>query len=528
MSQPRPTMGTLDFVAHSNPQGLAIVAGDLRRTWDEWNERACRLASYLRDRYGLKQGDRVAWMLPNSPAYYDLAFAAQKLGVGPVSVPYRLTGSEAAYIIADSDARVVLADADSARRLAEARDEIDLPDENFIVADGDSPRADALPHAVALEAAIAEGSPERFLFQGDRPAGPMVYTSGTTGKPKGAVRSMKGRDPMQIRMYHMGMTMALGFKPGNDVHLLCCPLYHSAPPIFANIAQVMGGRVVIMPKFDAEGALRLIAEEKVTSTFMVPTMLRRIAALPQEVKDRYDTRSMKRLLTGGAPCPQDLKQKVMATFASPCLYEFYGSTETAVVTIIKPDEHEAKPGSCGKVVQGCEARVLDDDGNELPTGEAGLLYVKNPLIVSGYHKNDDATDAAMRDGFFCVGDVARFDEDGFCYLVDRKNDMIISGGVNIYPAEVEAELRKHPAIYDCGVFGVPNEEWGEEVKAVVQLNPGAELTEDALMDFLADRLAGFKRPRSVDFMAELPYSPTGKLLKKDLRKPYWAATDRTI
>ena len=180
------------------------------------------------------------------------------------------------------------------------------------------------------------------------------------------------------------------------------------------------------------------------------------------------------------------------------------------------------------MVGGCEAKVLDEEGNELPTGEAGLVYVKNPLVVNGYHKNSDATNAALKDGFFCVGDVARFDEEGFLFLVDRKNDMIISGGVNIYPAEVEAELRQHPAIYDCGVFGVPNEEWGEEVKAVVQLEPGASLTEDELKSFLEDRLAGFKRPRSIDFMAELPYSPTGKLLKKELRKPYWEAAGREI
>jgi fatty-acyl-CoA synthase/long-chain acyl-CoA synthetase len=526
----QPQLGTLDFMARMKPKELAVIDGELRRTWDEWDERACRLASYLRCRHGVGRGSRVAWMLPNSSFYYDLWFAAQKLGAAPVSVPYRLTGAEAAYIIDHSDATVVLLDAELSPKLAAVRDQMPkVNDDAFILAGDIGSSKGVLARAVPLETALAEGSAERFFLETPSGSGAVVYTSGTTGKPKGAVRELADRDPTALRSYQRAMTMSLGFMPGApEVHLVTCPLYHSAPPVFSNMAQVMGGRVVVMRKFDPEAALALIAEERVTSTFMVPTLLRRIVSLPDDVKAKYDLSSMQRLITGGAPCPIDLKQKVFDTFPKPCLYEFYGSTETALVTIIKPDEHLKKPGSCGKPVPGAEVKILDDEGSEVGVNERGTLWVKNPMLVSGYHKNEEATQSATRDGFFCVGDVATRDDDGFYYIVDRKNDMIISGGVNIYPAEIEHELRQHPAVYDCGVFGVPNDEWGEEVKAVVQLEPGCACSEEELKGFLDARLAGFKRPRSIDFVDELPYSPTGKLLKKDLKAPYWQAAGRSI
>ncbi len=527
---PQPQLGSLDFIARLKPNELALIDGDLRRSWDEWDERACRLASFLRDRHGITRGSRVAWMLANSCCYFDLWFAMQKLGAAPVSVPYRLTGTEAAYIIDHSDAKLLLCDAELAPKLAAVREQMPkLADDAFILA-GDPARAfDALPRAISLEAALREGSPERFFLEKPNQAGAVVYTSGTTGKPKGAVRELAGRDPDALRHYQRGMTMSLGFMPGMpDVHLVTCPLYHSAPPVFANMAQVMGGRVVLMAKFEPEQALAIIDREKVTSTFMVPTLLRRLVSLPEAIKQKYDLSSMQRLITGGAPCPIDLKEKVIATFPAPCLYEFYGSTETAVVTVIKPDEHLKKPGSCGKPVPGAEVKVLDDSGIEVGVGERGALWVTNPMLVSGYHKNSAATEQASRDGLFCVGDIGTRDADGFFYIVDRKNDMIISGGVNIYPAEIEHELRKHPAVYDCGVFGIPSDEWGEEVKAVVQLHPDSVCSEEELKRFIDDKLAGFKRPRTIEFIRELPYSATGKLLKRDLRAPYWERAGRSI
>ena len=247
-----------------------------------------------------------------------------------------------------------------------------------------------------------------------------------------------------------------------------------------------------------------------------------------EVLARYDLSSMKRLIVGAAPFPVELRRRTMELFPNPCLYEFYGATETGVNTIIGPEEHLRKPGSCGRATPGNEIRILDDEGKEVPVGEVGTLYFRNPILISRYHKNQKATQESLRDGYFTVGDMARVDEDGYYFIVDRKKDMIISGGVNIYPAEIEIELHRHPAVYDCAVIGVPNEEWGEEVKALVQLKPGARATAEELQEFLGQRLADYKRPRSVDFVDELPYNPTGKLLKRELRRRYWEAAGRSI
>jgi acyl-CoA synthetase (AMP-forming)/AMP-acid ligase II len=283
-----------------------------------------------------------------------------------------------------------------------------------------------------------------------------------------------------------------------------------------------------MRRFDAEQALELIQRERITSAFLVPTILNPITSLPEEVLARYDLSSMQRLLVGAAPFPFPVKQRSVALFPNPCVYEFYGATETSINTILQPEDQLRKPGSCGRIVPGNEIRILDDEGREVPIGEVGTLYVRNPTLITGYYKKQAATDECLRDGFFSVGDMARVDEEGFYYIVDRKQDMIISGGVNIYPAEIEVELRQHPAVYDCAVIGVPNAEWGEEVKAVVQLRAGARASEEEIREFLAARLADYKRPRSIGFVDELPYNPSGKLLKRELRNRYWEGTGRAI
>ena len=286
--------------------------------------------------------------------------------------------------------------------------------------------------------------------------------------------------------------------------------------------------MVIQRRFDAEETLRRIQDEQITSAFMVPTMLNRICALPEDVIGRYDLSSMQRLIVGAAPFPDPLKRKAVALFPKPCVYEFYGATETGFNTIIGPQDILRKPGSCGKLTVENEMRIVDDEGKEVPTGEIGTLYVKNPILISGYYKNKQATDECVEDGFFSVGDMARVDDEGFLYIVDRKKDMIISGGVNIYPAEIEVELRTHPAVYDCAVIGVPNDDWGEEVKAIVHLKEGAAADADAILQFLGERLADYKLPRSIDFVEELPYNPSGKVLKKELRQRYWEGAGRSI
>jgi acyl-CoA synthetase (AMP-forming)/AMP-acid ligase II len=527
MTEPAP--GTLDFSVRHNPQGEALVDGAIRRTYDEWDERACRLASFLRDRWGIGRGDRVAWMMHNRAEHYDLSFALQKLGALPVAIGFRLTGSEAAYIVDDSDAKAVVCEPAFAPRLEAALAAMPkVPEDRFLVVGSERERGGVLPKATLFDEAIAAGSPERFRTAGGGLGGSIIYTSGTTGRPKGAFRD-SGQAPLRegMREFTLGVIQGFGYAPP-DRHLLCCPLYHSAPPALAGITHLLAGPVVIMRRFDAEEMLRLIQDEGITSAFLVPTMLNRLTSLPEEILARYDLSSMKRLVVGAAPFPTELKRRVIDLFPNPCLYEFYGATETAINTIIGPEDHLRKPGWCGRVCPGNEIKLLDEEGREVPAGEPGMLYVRNPFLITGYYKKRAATEECLDAGFFTVGDVARVDEEGFYYIVDRKKDMIISGGVNIYPAEIESELRQHPAVYDCAVIGVPNEDWGEEVKAVVQLREGASADEEGIRAFLSERLADYKQPRSVDFVDELPYNPSGKLLKRELRKRYWEAAGRTI
>jgi acyl-CoA synthetase (AMP-forming)/AMP-acid ligase II len=527
MTEPKP--GSLDFAARQNPQGEAVVAGQRRIRWDEWDERACRLGSFLRERFGIGSGDRVAWMMHNCAEYFEMAFALQKIGAVGVPIGYRLTGPEAAYIVDDSDSKAVVCQGRFADRLEGALAEMPkVAEDRFLVAGDAAERGGALPKAVLFEEAVASGAAERFVGADLGAGGSIIYTSGTTGRPKGAYRD--GSDPgMQagLQEFLIGIVSGFRYEPG-DRHLLTCPLYHSAPPAIATISHLLGGSVVVTPKFDPEDSLRLIQDERITSTFMVPTQLNRITSLPEEVLARYDLSSMKRLIVGAAPFPIQIKRRVIEVFPNPCLFEFYGATETAINTIIGPEDHLRKAGSCGKACPGNELRILDESGHDVPPGEVGLLYLKNPLMITGYHKKKQATEACIRDGFFTVGDMARMDEEGFYYIVDRQKDMIISGGVNIYPAEIELELRKHPAVYDCAVIGVPNEEWGEEVKAIVHLAEGQKASQEEIQAFLGKTLADYKRPRSIDFVDELPYNPSGKLLKKELRRKYWDAAGRSI
>jgi acyl-CoA synthetase (AMP-forming)/AMP-acid ligase II len=504
VTEPRP--GTIDFVVQQNPRGEAIVDGGIRWTYEQWDALACRLGSFLRERWGIGAGDRVAWMLHNRAEHFVLAFALQKLGALGVPLGFRLTGPEAAYIVDDSDAQAVVCEASFASRLEGALGAMPgLSEDRFVVVGADAERAGALPKGIVLEDALAAGSPERFV----------------------AERDPEQENPDATRTFLLGV--AGGFRYAlPERHLVACPLYHSAPPAFAGVAHLLGGTVFVMRRFDPEQALELIAREGVTSAFVVPTLLNRITSLPEEVLARYDLSSMQRLMVGAAPFPFPVKQRTVALFPNPCVYEFYGATETGINTILQPEDQLRKPGSCGRLVPGNEIRILDDEGREVAAGEVGTLYVRNPTLITGYHKRKQATDECLREGFFTVGDMARVDEEGFYYIVDRKKDMIISGGVNIYPAEIEMELRQHPAVYDCAVIGVPNAEWGEEVKAVVQLRPGAAASAEEIRGFLAARVADYKRPRTVDFVDELPYNPSGKILKRELRSRYWEGTGRTI
>ena len=303
----------------------------------------------------------------------------------------------------------------------------------------------------------------------------------------------------------------------NDRHLVVCPLYHSAAPAFVAIMQSLGATIVLMNHFDPEGALGLIEKEKITCSLMVPTMIVRMANLPEETIKKYDTSSLRWLMSAAAPLSTEAARRFMHAFG-PVLWNFYGATETGLVTLAGPHDHVNRPGTIGRALRGNQIRLLDDAGQDVSSGQVGELYARNSTLISGYHNNEEATNSAQRQGFFSVGDMGRVDDEGYYYLESRKHDMVISGGVNIYPREIEDHLHTHPAILEAAVVGVPDPEWGETLRAFVVLRGGAALTELEVIDYCREKLADFKRPRKVTFLAELPRNPTGKILKRELRE----------
>jgi long-chain acyl-CoA synthetase len=321
-----------------------------------------------------------------------------------------------------------------------------------------------------------------------------------------------------------------GLGPFDDhVHLCCSPLYHTAVLNFATISIQLGHTAVLMDRFDPEVMLALIERHRATHSHMVPTQFRRLLALPEEVRARYDVSSMRAAIHGAAPCPHEVKRRMLEWWG-PVVTEYYAATEGGG-TLITGAEWLRKPGSVGKPWFYSEVHVLDENGEDMPAGEPGLVYMRMGASTFDYYKDQEKTLAGRARGMFTVGDIGYLDEDGYLYLCDRKGDMIISGGVNIYPAEIEAELSCHPAVADVAVFGIPHEEWGEEIKAVVQPADGRQAGPDLtaeLLAFLDGRIARFKLPRTIDYVAELPRDPNGKLYKRRLRDPYWTGRARQI
>ena len=499
------------FHAAAHPDKEAIVdegePGTVPRrlTWGQLDASINRLAHALVAR-GAGAGSRVAVMLPNGSEYLIAQQALARLGATAVQIGYRLKAAEIGYILdnASPAATVVLADYLPAMRDARTATGKGGP----MLAVGGS-----APDAVAWETALAGESPDAPpRSRGGDGGGVIIYTSGTTGKPKGANRkwSHTGFDSVADLMVQVGMK-------ANERHLVVCPLYHSAAPAFVAITAALGATCVLMPHFDPEGALAIIERERITSTLMVPTMLVRISNLSTATLAKYDTSSLRWVMSGAAPLATDTARRFMERFG-PILWNFYGSTETGIVTLAGPHDHVARPGTIGRRVRGNEITLLDDAGHPVPPGDVGELFARNTTLISGYHANDAATAAAQRDGFYTVGDLGRVDADGFYYLESRKHDMVISGGVNIYPREIEDALVTHPAILEAAVIGVPDPEWGETLRAFIVVRDGQHVTEQEIIDYCRRELADYKRPRQVTVLAELPRNPTGKILKRELRE----------
>ncbi len=491
----------------------ALICGDRSLTFAELNARANRVANVLKS-LGVNVGDRVAIIVHNSIEGIEVGAACTKIKAIQVPVNYRLREREVAYVLNDSEAKVVVAGPELVGVVERARAEVQ--GQPTCIAIGGQAPAGWLHYEEVVHA-----SSETMPVVGEASLGSsMSYTSGTTGNPKGAYR------PNGVSFEAVvGVVQAFELRDA-DVHLLAGPLYHSAPNAFVSLQIFLGATTVILPKFDAVEALRLIERHRVSTTFMAPTLLQRLCDVPDEIAKAFDTSSLKTLILGAAPCPHILKVRAIERFG-PVLWEFYGATETGFVTILRPEDQLRKTGSCGTIVAGQEIRLLNDAGEEVPDGVPGEMWVRNTSLAQ-YFKKPEATARNMRGSFFSVGDIAYRDSEGYYFICDRKIDMIISGGVNIYPAEIEAVLSAHPAIADVAVIGVPDPHWGESVKAVVSLRPGTDATQEELIAYCAERIADYKKPRSVDFVDELPRNAAGKLLKRSIREVYWKGQKHKI
>jgi acyl-CoA synthetase (AMP-forming)/AMP-acid ligase II len=502
--------------AQNSPDTVAIVDGDESITYDELNRTVNRLANGLLA-LGVQPGERAVWCGPNSVPVLTFLHAARKIGLVAVPLAYRFTAEEMQYVIDNSDAALVVVDAEQADRVAAVRDQL-AKVRNVVVFDGP-----AFDGALAWDDVLAaagtggdgqvDGEAEPVTVTDATAGATMIYTSGTTGKPKGAMRT--STDPGLV----LALIQELRLRAGGEVHITSGPLYHSGPLAWAVLTHTLGGTIVLMRHFDAERWIDLVRQHRVTNTFSAPTQLKRIVSLPDEVLARADMSTMRSLVANAAPVPYALKQEVIAKLGDGFLFEVYGSTELGVDTILPPEDQLRKPGSCGRTYGTVQVRIVGPDGQEQPAGEPGELFISSTLALDGYHRTAERINDL--DGWKSVGDIAYVDDEGYVYICDRKNDMIISGGMNIYPAEIEAVLHAHPDVMDAAVFGVPSDEWGETVHAVIQPRAGHTIDVPALEAHAAEHLAGYKRPRSWEVRDELPRTESGKLLKRLLRDEHW-------
>jgi long-chain acyl-CoA synthetase len=507
---------------------LGIISGERRRDHAEVADRAARIAGGLH-RLGVRQGDSVCILMRNDIAFIEAAYAVMRLGAYAVPVNWHFKPEEIEYILKDSGTSVLTGHADLLHQL---RDSIpagvtvlSAPTPPEILANYriDPDQLATPDFARDLESWIAEQGPY------DGPAVPqpqnMIYTSGTTGHPKGVRRNAP--TPEQAASVERMRVMIYGLR-SNIRGLLPGPLYHSAPNSFGIRTGRLGGALVLMPRFEPEEFLRLIEAERIDTIFMVPTMFIRLMKLPEATRRKYDVSSLRHIIHAAAPCPADVK-RAMIEWWGPIIYEFYGSTESGAVTFANSEDALKKPGTVGKIAPGAELRFVGDDGRLLPQGEIGEIYSRisgNPDF--SYHNRPEKRAEIERDGFITSGDVGYIDEDGYVFICDRKRDMVISGGVNIYPAEIEAALHAVPGVHDCAVFGIPDDEFGEALMAVVEPQAGVTLDVADIRAQLKASLADYKVPKHVEILKNLPREDSGKIFKRRLRDPYWERAGRRI
>jgi long-chain acyl-CoA synthetase len=496
---------------------IGVRCGERFATYPELFARAARAATGLHG-LGVGAGDRVALLLRNSLEFLEASIATVPLGASAVPINWHWRGEEIAHVLDDSAAKVLVVHADLWPAIAER-----------------------LPDGVALVIVPGEGEherPERALYWPDwlsvnepwaepPEASPVsiIYTSGTTGRPKGVVRTPA--TPQQ-REAVQGLIAEIFQLGEGERTVIPAPMYHTAPNVYALSVATRGMDMTIMPRFDAEEFLRIVAEQRVSVVQMVPTHFVRLLALPEEVRARYDLSSLRWVVHAAAPCPPEVK-RAMIDWLGPIVAEYYGGTETGPVVFCTSEEWLAHPGTVGRPLERAVVEILDEEGHKLPRGESGEVYMwLDAWPDFTYAGDEEKRRAVERDGLVSCGDIGYLDAEGYLYLNDRRSDMVISGGVNIYPAEIEASLQSLAGVRDCAVFGIPDDEFGEALAAHVELEDGAALDAEDVRAHLRANLAAYKTPRVVEFSDSLPREDSGKIFKRRLREPYWAGRERSI
>ena len=502
----------IEASAKREPDKTALIEGNKRLTFSELDKRSNQVANTLLSS-GLQKGDRAVLDMLNCLEYPEIMYGCSKAGIVVVPISFLLAPPEVQYIVTNSEAKILFVSGLIVDVVRSIRSDIPLVKQVVVVGGGAGEEED---YEAWREGASTEkpgvAVDENDVFY-------IGYTSGTTGKPKGAVISHRSR-------LLAAFAGAIEYRINqDDVQLTVAPIYHAAPIAFLLMQLYVGGTVVILSGFAPEGILAAIDAHRVTNAFLVPTMLQGIALLPETVRSKFDTSSLRVVISAGAPLPTKTKEETLRFFPDLELHEFYGSTEAPLNITLRPRDQLRKIKCCGKPLVGWEVQLLDENKNPISQPDVvGEIFVRGGYMFNGYLNNPEATAASFHDGWFSAGDLGKMDEEGYFYVVDRIKDMIISGGVNIYPVEIEDCLMNHPALADVAVIGVPDEKWGEAVRAIVQLKPGQEASEEEIIDFCNNRIARYKKPKSIVFAPGIPKNASGKTLKVTLRELFGASS----
>ena len=493
------------------PQKEAIIFKGQITTYEALNRRTNQLANWL-SAAGFSHGDRVCIMSGNCPQFIEAAIALAKLGIAWIPVNYRFKESEVAYLAQDAGAKGIIADSSKTELIKGviAGNRAITPERCLIIGDYDGTEFNDFEAAIArssADAPVGRVSENDLLYIG--------YTSGTTGRPKGAQITHRNRI---LSAFIAAVTYGI---TKDETTLIAPPLYHTAT--MANVVRslYLGGRLVLLPKFDIVDVLKAVEKYRIGSVTMVPTMINRMKALPDEEFSRHDLSSLEMLISGAAPLSTSSKEWILEKLPRVKLYEFYGATEAGLISVLYPEDQGRKVRCVGQPVIQTEIKILDDMRREVPPGEVGEIFIKSLTTIDCYHNLPKESQECFEGEFITLGDVGKKDDEGYLYIVDRRKEMIISGGVNVYPRDIEDTIMEHPAVQEVAVIGVPDKEWGEVVKAVIETKPGAVADEQEIKEFCRKRIADFKVPKTVDFVTELPKSPFGKTLKKVIRDQYW-------